>query len=49
MMGLMKEKQQVQEQKHVLLLYSDIYKTTFNFHDLGYHDDKNFIPEDRKS
>ena len=48
-MGLMKEKQQIQEQKQALLLYSDIYKTTFNFHDLGYHLDKNLVLEERKS
>ena len=39
-MGLMKEKQQIYEENHGLLLYFDTYKTTFNFHDLGYDHDK---------
>ena len=51
----MKEKQQIYEENHGLLLYFDTYKTTFNFHDLGYdHDkkkkhDKNLVLEERKS
>ena len=48
MMGLMKEEKQISEEKHDLLLYSDIYKTTFNFHDLSYHHDKNLVLEERK-
>ena len=45
----MKEKQQVEEEKHGLLVYFEIYKTTFNFHDLGYHHDRNFVLEERKA
>ena len=47
-MALIKEKNQFKKRKMFLLLYFENYKTTFNFHNLGYHRDKNVVLEEKK-